>query len=215
MMHGCEKSDLAIVASKLPNKAGELAAEAVERRAGTEGNARQRRTCRTQSRESVSQALACIRTAARDRKGERFTALLHHFDPDLLRTAFFALKREAAAGVDGLTWRDYEADLDRRIADLHDRVHRGAYRALPARRRFIPKADGQQRPLAIAALEDKIVQRATVAVLAAIYEEDFLGFQLWVPAQAQRARCDGCARGRDHQHQGELDPGRRHPELFR
>ena len=94
----------------------------------------------------------------------------------MLRTAFFALKRDAAPGVDGLTWQDYEADLDRRIEDLHERVHRGAYRAQPSRRRYIPKADGRQRPLAVAALEDKIVQRATVAVLNAIYEEDFLGF---------------------------------------
>src|SRR5205085_3026163 len=94
----------------------------------------------------------------------------------MLRTAFFALKRDAAPGIDGLTWRAYEADLDRRIEDLHDRVHRGAYRARPSRRRYIPKPDGRQRPLAVAALEDKIVQRATVAVLNAIYEEDFLGF---------------------------------------
>ena len=94
----------------------------------------------------------------------------------LLRTAFFALKRDAAPGVDGLTWQDYEADLERKLEDLHARVHRGAYRALPSRRRYIPKPDGRQRPLAVAALEDKIVQRATVAVLNAIYEEDFLGF---------------------------------------
>jgi retron-type reverse transcriptase len=94
----------------------------------------------------------------------------------MLRTAFFALKRDAAPGVDGLTWQDYEADLDRRIDELHARVHRGAYRALPSRRRYIPKSDGRQRPLAVAALEDKIVQRATAAVLNAIYEEDFLGF---------------------------------------
>jgi len=124
----------------------------------------------------VSQGLDRVRHVARQRKKERFTALLHHVTPNLLRTAFFALKRQAAPGVDGLTWQAYEADLDRRIEDLHERVHRGAYRALPARRGFIPKADGSQRPLAIAALEDKIVQRAATAVLNAIYEEDFLGF---------------------------------------
>jgi RNA-directed DNA polymerase len=124
----------------------------------------------------VSQGLDRVRHVARQRKKERFTALLHHVTPNRLRTAFFALKRQAAPGVDGLTWQAYEADLDRRIEDLHERVHRGAYRALPARRGFIPKADGSQRPLAIAALEDKIVQRATAAVLNAIYEEDFLGF---------------------------------------
>ena len=136
----------------------------------------QQRTRRAQDRESVSQVLARVRKAARSRKTERFTSLPHHLDPAILRTAFFALRRDAAVGVDGLTWRAYEADLDRRIDDLHRQVQRGAYRAQPARRRFIPKPDGRQRPLAIAALEDKIVQRATVAVLNAIYEEDFLGF---------------------------------------
>jgi retron-type reverse transcriptase len=148
----------------------------VERRAEAKGNASQQSTRRAQDRESVSQALERIRQAARQRKKERFTSLLHHLSIELLRLAFFALKREAAPGVDGLTWRDYEADLDRRIEDLHSRVHRGAYRARPSRRRYIPKADGQQRPLAVAALEDKIVQRAACAVLNAIYEEDFLGF---------------------------------------
>ena len=113
---------------------------------------------------------------ARQRKDEKFTSLHHNLSIPMLRTAFFELKREAAPGVDGLTWQDYEADLDRRVEDLHSRVHRGAYRAQPSRRRYIPKADGRQRPLAVAALEDKIVQRATVAVLNAIYEEDFVGF---------------------------------------
>jgi RNA-directed DNA polymerase len=117
------------------------------------------------------------RTASRKAKeGERFTALFHHLSPGLLREAFLALKRDAAPGVDGLTWRDYEADLEPRLADLHARVCRGAYRALPSRRGYIPKPDGRQRPLAVAALEDKIVQKATAAVLSAIYEEDFLGF---------------------------------------
>ncbi len=124
----------------------------------------------------MPQGLDRVRHVARTRKKERFTALLHHVTPDLLRTSFFALGRRAAPGVDGLTWQAYEADLDRRIEDLHQQIHRGAYRALPARRGFIPKADGSRRPLAIAALEDKIVQRATAAVLNAVYEEDFLGF---------------------------------------
>ena len=176
MMKGREKSDPAIVVTKPTNKAGRPAAEPVERRAGTEGNAIQQSTSRTQNRNSVSKALGRVRKAARERKKERFTALLHHVSVDLLRTAFLALKRAAAAGVDGLTWREYDADLDRNLTDLHDRVHRGAYRALPSRRQYIPKADGRQRPLAIAALEDKIVQRAVVMVLNAIYEEDFLGF---------------------------------------
>jgi retron-type reverse transcriptase len=164
MMHGREKSDLAIVAVKPTNKAGQLAAEPVEPRAGAKGNADQQSTHRAQNRDRVSQALERVRQAARQRKKERFTALLHHVDIDLLRLAFLALKRDAAPGVDGVTWQDYEADLERKLADLHDRVHRGAYRAQPSRRRFIPKPDGRQRPLAVAALEDKIVQRATLAV---------------------------------------------------
>src|SRR5580692_3433262 len=185
-MNGPEKSDPAIVAMKLANKAegpsvaravGEpYAAEPVERRAGTKGNAGQQSTRRTQSRESVSQALERIRKVARERKKERFTALFHHINVDLLEEAFFALKENAAPGVDRLTWRDYEADLERNLTDLHDRVQRGAYRPLPSRRAYIPKPDGRQRPLAVAALEDKIVQRAVAALLNAIYEEDFLGF---------------------------------------
>src|SRR6476660_9352318 len=176
MMHGREKSDSAIVAVKPTNKAVPTAAEPVEPRAGAKGNARQQSTHRTQGRERVTQALERVRQAARQRKKERFTALLHHISIDCLRMAFFALKRDAASGVDGLTWPTYEADLERNLTDLHERVHRGAYRALPSRRVYIPKPDGRQRPLAVAALEDKIVQRATAAVLNAIYEEDFLGF---------------------------------------
>src|ERR1700756_804071 len=176
MMHERGKSDSAVEAMKPANKAERSAAELVEQRAGAEGNADQQSTRRAQDRESVSQALGRVRQAARQRRREKFTALFHHLSLPMLRTAFFALKREAAPGVDGLTWQDYEADLDRRIEDLHRRVQRGAYRAQPSRRRYIPKPDGRQRPLAVTALEDKIVQRATVAVLNAIYEEDFLGF---------------------------------------
>ena len=187
MMHGHEKSDPAIVARKPTNKAGRPAAEPVERRAGAEGNADQQSTRRAQDRESVSQALDRVRQAARQRKKEKFTALFHHLSIPMLRTAFFALKREAAPGVDGLTWQDYEADLDRRIEDLHARVHRGAYRAQPSRRRYIPKPDGRQRPLAVAALEDKIVQRATVGGA----ERDLRGglprVLVWVPARARPA----------------------------
>ena len=147
----------------------------MERRAGAEGNADQHSTLRAQNRERVTQALDRVRNAARQRKKERFTALLHHVNVDTLRMAFHALKRNAAPGVDGVTWTDYGADLEPRLADLHGRVHRGAYRPQPSRRTYIPKADGRQRPLAIAALEDKIVQGATAMVLNAIYEEDFLG----------------------------------------
>jgi RNA-directed DNA polymerase len=176
MMHGREKSDSAIVAGKPTNKAVPTAAEPVERRAGAKGNASQQSTVRAQNRATVSQALERIRKVAKERKKERFTALLHHVSIDLLEEAFYELKENAAAGVDGLKWRDYEQDLERNLEDLHARVHRGAYRALPSRRVYIPKPDGRQRPLAVAALEDKIVQRATAAVLNAIYEEDFLGF---------------------------------------
>ena len=152
MMHGREKSDSVVVAAKSPNKTGQPAAEAMERRAEAEENASQHSTHRTQSRESVSQALEHVRKAARQRKKERFTALFHHLTIDLLRLSFLALKRDAAPGVDGVTWQDYETDLERKLADLHTRVHRGAYRAQPSRRRYIPKADGRQRPLAVAAL---------------------------------------------------------------
>src|ERR1700757_1239840 len=175
-MHDPEKSHSAVVAMKPPNKAGSLAAEAVEPRAGTKGNADQQSTHRTQTRERVTQALNRVRLAARQRKKERFTALLHHVNVDTLWTAFHALKRKAAAGVDGVTWQDYEADLGRNLEDLHGRVHRGAYRPQPSRRTYIPEAGGRQRPLAIAALEDKIVQGACVMVLNAIYEGDFCGF---------------------------------------
>jgi RNA-directed DNA polymerase len=186
MMHGRGKSDEAIVAVKPANEAGATVAEQsaavatveelVERRAEAEGNAGQSSTGRMQSWETVAQGLERIRKVARARKKERFTTLLHHISVDMLREAFGELKQNAAPGVDGLTCRDYEADLERHLDDLHSRVHRGAYRALPSRRVYIPKADGRQRPLAVAALEDKIVQRAVAAVLNAIYEEDFLGF---------------------------------------
>ena len=177
MMHGGEKSDPAVVAVKQANKAGQPAAEPVEQRAGAKGNAGQEHTLRTQGREGASQGLDRVRQAARLDKKTQFTALLHHVDVDRLQDAFYALKRDAAPGVDGMTWRDYETDLDSKLADLCDRVHKGGpYHPLPSRRRLIPKADGKQRPLAVAALEDKIVQRAVQEVLNAIYEEDFLGF---------------------------------------
>src|ERR1700720_3270773 len=185
MTHERRKSDSVIVAEKPVNKADKLAveqsaaeaaaAESAEPRAETKENAEQQSTCRTQGRESVSQALDRIRRIARTRKQEKFNAL-PHISVELVEEAFLELKMKAAAGVDGLTWDAYEADFDRRIEDLHARVHSGAYRALPSRRVYIPKPDGRQRPLAIAALEDKIVQRAAAAVLNAIYEEDFLGF---------------------------------------
>jgi RNA-directed DNA polymerase len=175
-MHDTEKSDFGIVAVKPTNKAGQSVAELVEPRPGTKGNAEQQRMHRTQSRARMSQSLDRVRKAARLRKKDRLTALFHHINVDALRTAFYALRRKAAPGVDGMTWQDYEADLEPRLEGLHQRVHRGAYRPQPSRRTYIPKADRKRRPLAIAALEDKIVQGATVIVLNAIYEGDFCGF---------------------------------------
>jgi RNA-directed DNA polymerase len=175
-MNGREKSHSAIVAVKPTNKAGQPVAEPAEPRAGTKGNAAQGGTLRTLNREGASHGLDRVRKAAREKKKEKFTALLHHITVDSLEEAFRELRKDAAPGVDGVTWEDYETDLGRKLEELHSRVHRGAYRAQPSRRVYIPKPDGRQRPLAIAALEDKIVQRATATVLNAIYEEDFLGF---------------------------------------
>jgi retron-type reverse transcriptase len=198
MMHDREKSDSSIVATKPTNGGGHPQSEPVERRGEAEGNARQPSTLRTPSRDGVTAGLERVRTAARLRKKEGFTALLHHVSLDLLRQAYSWLKRDAAAGVDGVTWDDYGSDLDRRLADLHARVHRGSYRAQPSQRRYIPKPDGRQRPLGIAALEDKIVQRAVVEVLNAIYEEDFLGFSYgFRPKRSQHDALDALAVGID------------------
>ena len=154
MMNGRGESDSAIVAAKPTNEAERSAAEPAEPRAEAEGNAGQQSTLRAQSRVGVSQALERIRQAARQRKKEKFTALLHHISIDHLEEAFFELKKDAAPGVDELTWREYEAELGHKLEDLHARLHRGAYRALPSRRVYIPKPDGRQRPLAVAALDD-------------------------------------------------------------
>ena len=124
----------------------------------------------------MSQGLAGVRKAAKERKQERFTTLLHHLTTGLLRHSYYALKRNAAPGVDGVRWQEYEEGLENRLSDLKDRIHRGAYRAQPSRRVYIPKADGRERPLGIAALEDKIVQQAVVTILNEIYEVDFQGF---------------------------------------
>ncbi len=176
-MNGHGKSDSSIVPTKPPNKAGRPAAEVVEGRGLTKENAPQQNTHRTQSRERrVPSALERVRQVALRNKGERFSALLHHVTVERLREAFRNLKRNATPGVDGVTWEHYEADLERNLEDLDARVQRGAYRAKPSRRAYIPKPDGRQRPLGIAALEDKIVQRAVTEVLNAIYETDFLGF---------------------------------------
>ena len=175
-MHAGGESDELVVPAKHPNKGEETLAEGVEGSSSTKGNTEEAYTCRTQGREHVSQGLRGVREAARRDKKQKFTALLHHVTTELLLESYNSLKRKAAPGVDGITWEQYGKGVEDRIRDLHDRVHRGAYRAQPSRRTYIPKADGRQRPLGIAALEDKIVQQAVVRVLNEIYEEDFLGF---------------------------------------
>jgi group II intron reverse transcriptase/maturase len=175
-MNGRGKSDSPIVPTKLSNKAGRPVAEVMEGRGLTKENAIQLNMFRTQGRESMPNALERIREAAIKNKGQRFSALFHHVTEERLKQAFLKIKKNAAPGTDGVTWEQYEADLDGNVKDLHARLQRGAYRAKPSRRAYIPKADGRQRPLGIAALEDKIVQRAVTEVLNAIYEVDFLGF---------------------------------------
>jgi RNA-directed DNA polymerase len=175
-MNAPEESDRGIVPVNQPNNEDLSSAEVGEGRTRTKENIDQSNTSPTQSGEHVSQGLSGVRQAAKERKQERFTALLHHLSVDLLRDSFYALKRQAAPGVDGVTWKEYETGLEDRIIDLHNRVHRGAYRAQPSRRVYISKADGRQRPLGVAALEDKIVQQAVVTILNQIYEVDFQGF---------------------------------------
>jgi len=196
-MHGPQKSDGFVVPTKSPNNAGRAAAEATEGRNPAKGNTSQQNALRTQSWEvRAPSALERVRDVARKDKGAKFTALLHHVTEDRLRTAFFELKRKAAPGVDGVTWDAYSERLDERIADLHGRVHRGGYRAKPSRRVFIPKSDGTQRPLGIASLEDKLVQRVAVDVMNAIYEEDFLGFSYgFRPRRSQHDALDALATG--------------------
>ena len=175
-VHVLEKSDCAIVPVNQSNKEGQPSAEAGEGRAQTKENIVPSHMHPTQSGKRMSQGLDGVRKAARERKQERFTALLHHLSVDLLRDSFYALQRKASPGVDGVTWQEYETGLEDRLVDLHSRVHRGTYRAKPSRRVYIPKADGRQRPLGVAALEDKIVQQAVVTILNQIYEVDFKGF---------------------------------------
>jgi group II intron reverse transcriptase/maturase len=193
MTHELEKSDSSEVVKKPANGIEGPILESVERREEAKGSTSKIRTRRTPSRVSVFPGLERVRERARREKKERFTALLHHVNFDLLRAAFSWLKRDAAPGADGLTWREYEQNLEARLVDLHARVHRGAYRPLPSRRKFIPKGNGL-RPLGVAALEDKIVQRAVVEVLNAIYEEDFVGFSYgFRPGRSQHDALDAIA----------------------
>jgi group II intron reverse transcriptase/maturase len=190
-MHVFEASDSGTVPMNHSNKDGKPFAEGEEGRPLIKENTHQSSTYPTQSGKRVSQGLAGVRKAAKERKEMKFTALLHHLTVDLLRESFYALKRKAAPGVDGMTWQEYESGLEGRLADLHNRVHRGAYRAKPSRRVYIPKPDGRQRPLGVAALEDKIVQQAVVTILNQIYEEDFRGFSYgFRPGRSQHQALD-------------------------
>jgi group II intron reverse transcriptase/maturase len=197
--HGAEESDSSIVPEKPANNGGPLLpAESAEGRGLTKENTEQSLLVRTQSRNPDAQAfvprsrgLLGVREAAQKDRKLRFTSLLHHLTPELLRASFFDLKKHAAPGVDDETWSDYATDLERRIDDLVGRIHRGAYRAKPSKRTYIPKADGKMRPLGIAALEDKIVQQAVRTVLEGIYEEDFLGFSYgFRPGRSQHRALD-------------------------
>ena len=190
-MHGGRESYSGVVPAKQPNKSGRSPAEAVEGRTLTKENMDQQNLCRTQSRESGTSELDRVREAARRDKKLRFTALLHHVTVDLLRDSYHSLKKQAAPGVDGVTWEEYGQTLEARLSDLHGRIHRGAYRAKPSRRVWIPKSDGRQRPLGIAALEDKVVQHAVGTVLSQIWEEDFLGYSYgFRPGRSQHDALD-------------------------
>lgn len=197
MMHGRGKSDSSVVPGKPSNNAEGPAAETVEERGLAKGNPRQQNASRTQSRNHAHSALERIRQAARRDRKQRFTALYHHiYAVERLRSAYFALKRNAAAGVDGVTWRAYGDNLEENLQELSARLRRGAYRAQPVERAYVPKSDGRQRPLGVPTLEDKIVQRAVVEVLNAIYETEFLGFSYgFRPGRSQHDALDALTVG--------------------
>jgi len=189
--HAFEESDDLIVPQKQANKAGGTAAEPVEGSGSAKGNAQEDTASRTQSRHQVSLGLEGVRQVARRDKDVRFTALLHHVNPEQLQASYFQLRKQASPGVDGETWAAYGEDLETRIPDLHGRIHRGAYRPKPSKRQRIPKADGRERLLGIAAVEDKIVQHAVKTVLEAIYEADFMGFSYgFRPGRSQHRALD-------------------------
>ena len=190
-MHVFEESDSGVLPMNRSNNDGEPSADGEEGRSLVKENTHQFSTHSTQSEVRVSHGLEGVRQAAQEGKEKQFTALLHHLIVGLLREGFYALKRKAAPGVDGVTWEEYESGLEDRLIGLHRRVHRGAYRAQPSRRVFIPKPDGRQRPLGVAALEDKIVQHAVVTILNQIYEEDFRGFSYgFRPGRSQHQALD-------------------------
>jgi group II intron reverse transcriptase/maturase len=195
-MHGRGKSDGPVVPAKPLNKAARAVAEVVEERGLTKGNAASETRPGRRAGQGASRELDRVRRVAQRDKDARFTALLHHVNLDRLRAAYWALRPRAAAGVDGVTWEDYGQDLEANLQDLHGRVHRGSYRAKPSRRAYIPKKDGRQRPLGIAAVEDKILQRAVVEVLNSIYEADFRGFSYgFRPGRGPHDALDALAAG--------------------
>src|SRR6202048_681687 len=196
-MHGGGEAYSGVVPTKQPNKDGRPSAEVVEGRPLTEENTEQSNQHRTPSRESGPSGLERVRQAAKKKDGKiQFTALLHHVSIDQLRDSYHSLKKKAAPGVDGVTWQEYGEALEARLSDLHGRIHRGAYRAQPSRRTWIPKGDGRQRPLGIAALEDKVVQHAVGTVLNQIWEEDFLGFSYgFRPGRGQHDALDALHAG--------------------
>lgn len=196
-MHEREKSDRPVVPAKPPNNAtGAVVAEAVEERGLPKGNAAREPRSGRRAGMGVSRDLDRVRQAAQKDRDARFTALLHHVSVDRLRSAYWAVNPRAATGVDGVTWLDYGRDLEGNLRDLHARVHRGAYRARPTRRAYIPRPDGRLRPLGVAALEDKILQRALVEVLNAIYECDFLGSSYgFLPGRSPHHALDALAVG--------------------
>jgi len=195
-MHADEDSDEVVVPVKRSNKEGLPSAEIAEGRASPKGNGGQATAVRTPSRGIASSRLEAVRQAARQSRDVRFTALLHHITIDLLKQSYAALQRDAAPGIDGVTWRAYGENLEAKLTVLHERIHKGSYRARPAKRSYIPKADGSKRPLSIWCLEDKIVQQAVVSVLEAIYEQDFVGFSYgFRPGRGQHDALDALQAG--------------------
>src|SRR5215469_2723636 len=197
MMNGPGKSDRPVVPTKSPNNPGPPGAEGMEGSGLAKGNLPQQNASRTPSREDARSELERVRQAAKKDKQLRFTALLHHiYNPETLRSAYFAMKKDAAPGVDGETWRHYGETLEENLQDLSHRLKRGAYRAKPVRRVYIDKSDGRKRPLGVPALEDKIVQRAAVEVLNTIYETDFLDFSYgFRPGRSQHQALDALYTG--------------------
>jgi RNA-directed DNA polymerase len=195
-MYEHRKSDSPVVPAKSPNNAASAVAEAMEERGLAKENAAGKTRPGHRAGAGALSALDRVRQVAQQDKGARFTALLHHVTVDRLRSAFWAIRPNAAPGVDGVRWAAYQQELEDNLADLHERLHTGRYQAKPSRRAYIPKADGRQRPLGIASLEDKIVQRAVVEVLNAIYEVDFLGFSYgFRPGRSSHDALDALAVG--------------------